>query len=187
MKRARQAQPVAGTSRSESVVQPNFSFVSTEQCDTADSSEPPLKRVTKEVRLVPRRRHSELGKQHKKERNRAKLKVKTPTVVLSQADTPTTVLPPKRARSSSGSAEQPATPDAIAQAVAFITCAADAQDFANERSNGTFAKSLRNLPLPDDQCLNTLQAQAQKEGNGLDACVEKMEQMLRLVTTNVCA
>ena len=137
MKRARQAQPVAGTSRSESVVQPNFSFVSTEQCDTADSSEPPLKRVTKEVRLVPRRRHSESGKQHKKER-RAKLKAKTPTVVLSQADTPTTVLPPKRARSSSGSAEQPATPDAISQAVALII--ADAQDSAKDADKMALGK-----------------------------------------------
>ena len=55
---------------------------------------------------------------------------------------------------------------------------------------------LRNQPLPHDHvpaylhqmsCLNTLQAQAQEEGNGLNACVEKMEQMLRLVTTSVCA
>ena len=69
----------------------------------------------------------------------AKLKAKTPIVVLSQADTPTSAKA-KRARTSSGSAEQPATPDAIAQAVAFITCAADAQDSAKDADKMALGK-----------------------------------------------
>ena len=96
-----------------------------------------MKRVIKEVERAPRRRHSEVGKQLKKEKRMAKLKAKTSIVMLIQADTPTSAKA-KRAMTSSGSAEQPATPDVISQAVALII--ADAQDSAKDADKMALGK-----------------------------------------------